>query len=88
MPWRRATDDPGEAPCRSSIGSPTRPPRGTPPRCSRHPRRYELATLAAAQALRSSYALDALDVQADAAYAGIEPRLRDVLTIGRPIADA
>jgi uncharacterized peroxidase-related enzyme len=33
-----------------------------------------------------SKTLDALGVQADAAYAELEPSLRDALTIGRPIA--
>jgi uncharacterized peroxidase-related enzyme len=35
-----------------------------------------------------SKTLDALDVQADAAYAGIEPKLREALTVGRPISAA
>jgi alkylhydroperoxidase family enzyme len=102
-------------------------------------RRYELATVAAARELRSSYCtlvhgkvladqflgpaqvrdmvvdhrsagldevdvavmdlaekvardasktLDALGVQADPAYAELDPELRDVLTVGRPIAES
>ena len=35
-----------------------------------------------------SKTLDALDVQADAAYAEIEPNLRETLTVGRPISAA
>jgi hypothetical protein len=48
---------------------------------------FDVVLAAAARCFFSS-ALDALDVQADAAYAGLEPRLRDALTIGRPIAGA
>ena len=35
-----------------------------------------------------SKTLDALGAQADPAYAGLDPELRDVLTVGRPIAEA
>jgi uncharacterized peroxidase-related enzyme len=35
-----------------------------------------------------SKALDALNVQPDAAYAEIEPKLREALTVGRPISAA
>jgi hypothetical protein len=84
-------------------------------------RRYELAMLAAARRLRSTYCslahgkvlieefgepvlqiatdrtaaarsfwtktLDALGVQADASYRELDPELREVLVVGRPIAD-
>jgi uncharacterized peroxidase-related enzyme len=48
---------------------------------------FDVVLAAAARCFFSS-TLDALDVQADAAYAGLEPRLRETLTIGRPIAEA
>ena len=64
-------------------------------------RRYELATLAAARRLRSSYCslaagarcffsktLDALGVRPDADYNDMEPGLRQALVVGRPIADS
>ncbi len=53
-------------------------------------RRYELATLAAAKRLRSSYSktLDALGVRPDASYNEMDPELRAVLVVGRPIAVA
>jgi uncharacterized peroxidase-related enzyme len=35
-----------------------------------------------------STVLDAVGCQADGRYAGLEPQLRDALTVGRPIADA
>ncbi len=35
-----------------------------------------------------SKVLDALGLQPDAAYAELEPELRDALTVGRPIAEA
>ncbi|MGH2815954.1 MAG: carboxymuconolactone decarboxylase family protein [Actinomycetota bacterium] len=78
-------------------------------------RRYELATVAAARVLRSSYCslahgkvlaeqfldvvlaaaarcffstvLEALGVQADAAFRALDPELREALTVGRPIAE-
>lgn len=48
---------------------------------------FDVVLAAAARCFFSS-TLDALDVQADATYAGLEPQLRDALTVGRPIADA
>ena len=50
-------------------------------------RRYELATLAAAGRLRSTYRClaHALGVQADAKLSQMEPGLREALTVGRPI---
>lgn len=44
--------------------------------------------LAAAARCFFSKTLDALGVQPDAALAGLEPELRDALTVGRPIAVA
>jgi len=44
--------------------------------------------LAAAARCFFSKVLDALGVQPDAEYAGMPPELRDVLTVGRPIATA
>jgi alkylhydroperoxidase family enzyme len=44
--------------------------------------------LAAAVRCFFSKTLDALGVRPDAAYAAMEPELRAVLTVGRPIADA
>ena len=56
-------------------------------------RRYELATVAAARSLRSSYCtlahgkvLDAVCARADPVFTELDPELRDVLTVGRPIA--
>src|SRR4051812_7818717 len=43
--------------------------------------------LAAAARCFFSKALDGLGVEADAKYAQLDPELRDVLTVGRPIAD-
>ena len=47
----------------------------------------EILEVVAAAAARCffSKALDGLRVQADAKYAALEPRLRDALTVGRPI---
>ena len=42
--------------------------------------------LAAALRCFFSKTLDGLGVQADAKYSGLEPGLRDALTVGRPIA--
>ena len=44
--------------------------------------------LAAAARCFFSSALDALGAEPDAAYLGLEPGLRDALTVGRPIAEA
>jgi alkylhydroperoxidase family enzyme len=44
--------------------------------------------LAAAARCFFSKALDALGVRADASYAGLQPELREVLVVGRPIADS
>jgi uncharacterized peroxidase-related enzyme len=44
--------------------------------------------LAAAARCFFSTALDALGAQPDHAFAALEPRLRDALTVGRPIAEA
>jgi uncharacterized peroxidase-related enzyme len=44
--------------------------------------------LAAAARCFFSKSLDALCVQADASYRELEPRLREALTVGRPIAEA
>jgi hypothetical protein len=44
--------------------------------------------LAAAARCFFSKALDALGVRADASYAGLLPELREVLVVGRPIADS
>jgi alkylhydroperoxidase family enzyme len=44
--------------------------------------------LAAALRCFFSKTLDALDVRADAAYDELDPELRDVLVVGRPIASA
>jgi alkylhydroperoxidase family enzyme len=44
--------------------------------------------LAAAARCFFSKTLDALGVQPDASYASLEPELREVLVVGRPIADA
>jgi uncharacterized peroxidase-related enzyme len=44
--------------------------------------------LAAAARCFFSKTLDALGVRADASYRGLEPELREALTVGRPIADA
>ena len=46
------------------------------------------ATLAAAARCFLSKTLDALDVRADASYRDLDPELRDVLVVGRPITDA
>jgi uncharacterized peroxidase-related enzyme len=45
------------------------------------------AVSAAAARCFFSKALDALGVQPDASYAGVEPELREALVVGRPIAD-
>ena len=45
---------------------------------------FDVVLAAAARCFFSS-TLDALGVQADAAYAGLEPGLREALTVGRPI---
>jgi uncharacterized peroxidase-related enzyme len=49
----------------------------------------EIFDVVAAASLRCFFSktLDGLGVQADAAYAEIDPPLRDALTVGRPIAD-
>jgi uncharacterized peroxidase-related enzyme len=44
--------------------------------------------LAAAARCFFSKTLDALGVRADASYAELEPELRDVLVVGRPIAES
>lgn len=44
--------------------------------------------VAAAARCFFSTTLDALGVQPDAAFAGLEPELRDALTVGRPIGEA
>jgi alkylhydroperoxidase family enzyme len=44
--------------------------------------------LAASARCFFSTTLDALDVRADAAYADLEPAVRDALVVGRPIADS
>jgi alkylhydroperoxidase family enzyme len=44
--------------------------------------------LAAAARCFFSKTLDALDIRPDASYRELEPRLRDTLVVGRPIADA
>lgn len=44
--------------------------------------------LAAAARCFFSKVLDAVGAQADAAFSQLDPSLRDVLTVGRPIADA
>jgi alkylhydroperoxidase family enzyme len=44
--------------------------------------------LAAAARCFYSKTLDALGVQADPAFAELDPELRDVLTVGRPIAES
>ena len=44
--------------------------------------------LAAAARCFWTKTLDALGVQPDASYAELEPELREVLVVGRPIADA
>jgi uncharacterized peroxidase-related enzyme len=44
--------------------------------------------LAAAARCFFSKTLDALGVRPDVTYGGMEPELRDVLVVGRPIADA
>ena len=48
----------------------------------------EIVSVVCAAAARCffSKALDALGVQADASYADVEPELREVLVVGRPIA--
>jgi hypothetical protein len=53
-------------------------------------RRYELATSAAARRLRSTYCVMAHgSVPLDQFhFAGLEPALRETLTVGRPIATA
>ena len=53
-------------------------------------RRYELATLAAARQLRSSYCClaHALGVRADAFYRDLPPDVVEALVVGRPIAEA
>jgi uncharacterized peroxidase-related enzyme len=50
----------------------------------------EIFDVVAAASLRCFFSktLDGLGVQADAAYAEMDPPLRDALTVGRPIADA
>lgn len=45
---------------------------------------FDVVLAAAARCFFSS-TLDALGVLADAAYAGLEPGLRDTLTVGRPV---
>ena len=47
---------------------------------------FDVIAAAAARCFFSK-ALDALGVQADAAFAKLEPELRDALTVGRPIAE-
>jgi uncharacterized peroxidase-related enzyme len=47
---------------------------------------FDIVAAAAARCFFSK-TLEALGVQADAAYAGLEPTLRDALTVGRAIAD-
>jgi alkylhydroperoxidase family enzyme len=47
---------------------------------------FDLAATAAARCFFSKL-LDALGVQADSAFNGLEPTLRQVLTVGRPVAD-
>jgi uncharacterized peroxidase-related enzyme len=47
---------------------------------------FDVVAAAAARCFFSK-TLEALGVQADAAYAGLEPTLRDALTVGRAIAD-
>jgi uncharacterized peroxidase-related enzyme len=49
----------------------------------------DIFDVVAAAAARSFFSktLDALEVQADAAYRQLEPQLRDALTVGRPIAE-
>jgi len=44
--------------------------------------------LAAAMRCFFSKTLDALGVRPDASYSGLDPELREVLVVGRPIADA
>jgi alkylhydroperoxidase family enzyme len=44
--------------------------------------------LAAAARCFFSKTLDALDIRADASFRELEPRLRETLVVGRPIADA
>jgi alkylhydroperoxidase family enzyme len=48
----------------------------------------EIVDVVLAAALRCFFSktLDGLGVQADARYSGLEPGLRDALTVGRPIA--
>jgi alkylhydroperoxidase family enzyme len=48
---------------------------------------FDVVVAAAARCFFSK-ALDALGAQADPAYAELDPELRDVLTVGRPIAEA
>jgi hypothetical protein len=43
--------------------------------------------LAASARCFFSKALDGLGIEADAKYAQLDPELRDVLTVGRPIAE-
>jgi uncharacterized peroxidase-related enzyme len=47
---------------------------------------FDLAAAAAARCFFSKL-LDALGVQADAAFNDLEPALREALTVGRPVAD-
>ena len=47
---------------------------------------FDVVAAAAARCFFSK-SLDALEVQADSAYLELEPKLRDALTVGRPIAD-
>ena len=47
---------------------------------------FDVVAAAAARCFFSK-TLDALGAQADAAYAALEPELRDALTVGRPIAN-
>jgi len=50
----------------------------------------DILDVAAAAAARCFFAktLDALGAEPDAAYAELEPALRDALTVGRPIASS
>ena len=50
----------------------------------------EIFDVVAAAAVRCFFSktLDALGVQPDSAYAGLEPGLRDALVVGRPIAES
>jgi uncharacterized peroxidase-related enzyme len=48
---------------------------------------FDVATAAAARCFFSK-TLDAVGAQADAAYAELDPELREALTVGRPIAES